>query len=109
MARLDLLARPQPFIGLLVVVAGWLLSHQVGSDSGFDDCARLGSPFAVAVSLGGIVITGLGGLYCWKAWRTGRGGGRRFLGFIGAALALPLIFAMILQAAAGLILPSCVG
>jgi hypothetical protein len=42
MARLDLLARPQPFIGLLVVVAGWLLSHQVGSDSGFDDCARLG-------------------------------------------------------------------
>lgn len=109
MPRGDLLARPQPFVGLLVVIAGWALSHQVGSISGFDDCLKLGSPFAVIVSLLGIAITTVGGLYCWRAWKGSAGAGRRFLGFLGATLAVLLDFAMILQIAAGMILPSCTG
>jgi uncharacterized membrane protein len=103
--RFDLLARPQPFIGILLAVSGWALSHQVGSDSVFDNCTR-GGAFVVVVSLIGLVITALGGLYCFMAWR-GTDRGRSFLGILGALLALIAGFAIVLQIAAGLILPEC--
>ena len=103
--RFDLLARPQPFIGILLAASGWALSHQVGSDSVFDNCTR-GGAFVVVVSVIGLAITALGGLYAAMAWR-GTDRGRSFLGGLGALLALIAGFAIVLQIAAGLILPEC--
>jgi hypothetical protein len=105
MARFALLRRPQPLIGMLAAVLGWALSHQAGSDAVFDDCAR-GGGFVVFISLVGLAITAAGGLYSLKASRSGEGG-RSFLGILGALLALIAGFAIVLQIAAGLILPEC--
>jgi len=106
MPRFNLLARPQPFIGIVLVAAGWALSHQWGSNSVFDDCAASGGLVVVLASLLGLVIVAAGGLYCLPASRTGESG-RRFLGILGALLALISTFAILLQIAAGLILPPC--
>jgi len=103
--RFDLISRPQPFIGILLAASGWALSHQVGSDSVFDNCAR-GGAFVVVVSLIGLIITALGGLYSSLAWR-GPDKGRSFVGIVGALLALIAGFTIVLQIAAGLILPEC--
>ena len=109
MPRRDLIHRPQPFLGLLLVAIGWALSHQLGSDAIFDDCVARHGGFVVLVSLVGLAITAAGGLYCLSAWRGYGGAGRRFMGLFGALLSLIAGFAMVLQIAAGLILPSCAG
>jgi hypothetical protein len=108
MSRPDRIRHPQPLIGLLLVSAGWALSHQVGSDGVFDDCLRRGNGFAVAVSLIGLLIVALGGFNGWRAWQPrDPESGRSALGIVVALLALLGGFAVILQIAAGLILPPC--
>ena len=107
MPRFDLLKRPQPFIGLLLAGAGWALAHQVGSDSVFDDCTTRGGGFVVLVSLIGLAITVVGGVYGMRSWRRPEDSGRSFLGLIAGLLALLLGFALALQIAAGLVLPPC--
>jgi hypothetical protein len=107
MPRSDLLARPQPFIGLVLVAAGWALSHQWGSNSVFDDCASSGGVVVVLTSLLGLVAVAAGGLYCLPASGATAGSGRRFLGILGTLLALIAGFAVVLQIAAGLILTPC--
>jgi hypothetical protein len=109
MARFDLLARPQPFIGLLLAAAGWGLSHQVGSNSVFDDCAVRSGGFVVLVCIIGLILTAAGGVYCFYSWRVPERSGRSFLGLLGALLSLVAGFAIVLQLAAGLILPACTG
>ena len=106
MPRFELLKRPQPLLGILLVAGGWAVSHQWGSDSVFDDCAATGGVGVVLISLLGLVAVGLGALYCSAASGSG-GSGRRFLGVLGALLALVAAFAVMLQIAAGLILPPC--
>jgi hypothetical protein len=101
------LAVLQPFLGFLLVAGGWALSHQIGSDSVFDECASRGGGFVVLVSFAGLVMTAAGGLVCFAAWRVPEKSGRSFLGLIGGLLALLAGFAIILQIAAGLILPAC--
>lgn len=107
MPRLNLIARPQPFLALLLVAGGWALSHQLGSDAVFDDCLSRGGPFVVFASVLGLLITGAGGLYAALGWRTPEESGRSFLAVIAMLLALVAGFAMIMQLAAGLILPRC--
>ena len=107
MARLNLVSFPQPLIGILLVSGGWALSHQWGSDSVFDNCAASGGPAVVLISLLGLLLVAVGGVYSFLAWRVSTGTGRRFLGALGALMALIAGFAVVLQVAAGLILPSC--
>jgi uncharacterized membrane protein len=94
-------------IGL--VAFGWALSHQWGSDTVFDDCARSGGMIVVLVSLIGLVLATFGGFYGYHAASVSVGSGRRFLGVLGALLAPFAAFAIVLQIAAGLILPPCAG
>ncbi len=103
--RFDPISRPQPFLGILLAASGWALSHQIASDAIFDDCARDGT-LIVAVSLIGLLVTAAGGLYCLLSWRRADQG-RGFVGIVGALLALVAAFAIVLQIAAGLILPAC--
>jgi hypothetical protein len=107
MPRLDLISRPQPFLGIVLVSAGWALSHQLGSNSVFDNCASSGGVVVVLASLLGLVAVAIGGLYCLPSAQHAAGSGRRFLGILGALLALIAGFAIVLQIAAGLILPPC--
>lgn len=107
MPRTDILRRPQPFLGLLLVAAGWALSHQFGSDGVFDDCTSRGGGYVVLVSITGLFLIGAGGLYAFSARRSPRESGRGFLGIVTGLLSLVAAFAVILQIAAGLILPPC--
>lgn len=105
--RFNLIKHPQPFIGIFLAGGGWALSHQWGSNSVFDDCLIHDGGTVILASLVGLAITVLGGLYGLLAWRGGGGDGRSFLGILGALLALIAAFAILLQIAAGLILPPC--
>ena len=106
MARLNLLERPQPLLGLLLAGGGWALSHQVGSDSAFDGCAT-GDTVTIVASLIGLLITAAGGFYCLLSWRKDAEGGRGFLATIGMLLAVLAGFAIVMQVCAGIILPPC--
>ena len=109
MPRTDLIKRPQPFLALLLVAGGWALSHQLGSDSVFDDCLSHGGAFVVFASVLGLVITGAGGVYAAVAWKAPEASGRSFLAVVTLLLAPIAGFAMVMQLAAGLILPRCAG
>jgi hypothetical protein len=107
MPRTDLIKRPQPFIALLLVAGGWAISHQLGSDSVFDDCLSRGGPFVVFASMLGLAITTAGGIYAAIGWRAPEESGRSFMAVLSMLLALIAGFAMVMQLAAGLILPRC--
>jgi hypothetical protein len=107
MPRFDLLRRPQPLIGIFLTIGGWALSHQIGSNSVFDDCTSRGGGFVIFVSILGLIMAAAGGLYCVHGWRVSERSGRSFLALTGMLLALMTSFAVLLQLAAGMILPSC--
>ena len=104
------LERSAPWLGLLTAAVGWGASHQVGSDSLFDDCVHRGPLFVAVVGVIGLSIVIIGGIFAWMEWRdTAATRGRRFLGLIGALLSLLAGFAVILQTIASLIIPPCAG
>ena len=107
MPRFNLAERPQPFIGLFLAALGWVISHQWGSNAVLDDCITHGGGTAVLASVAGLLITEAGGVYSLWAWRGGAGDGRSFVALLGMLLALAVSFAIVLQIAAGLILPAC--
>ena len=96
----------RPWAGMAAAAVGWAAAHQLASDAVFDDC-RVGGGFVLLVCLGGLAITALGGLLSWSVWRREESEGRRFLGLLGALLAVLAAFAILLQAASGLILAPC--
>lgn len=111
MEKRHFLEHMAPWLGLLAAALGWGLSHQVGSNSVFDDC-RLGDGwFVILVCLVGLLITIGGGYYSYDVWRQGEkeSEGRRFIGLLGALLAGLAGFAIVLQAISSLILPRCAG
>jgi len=98
-----------PWLGWIGGGLGWSLTHQIGSNSLFDDC-RAGTPaFVIGISLAGLLIALLGGLASLAVWRRGDSEtrGRRFVGGVGALFALLCGFAIVLQAIASLIVPMC--
>jgi hypothetical protein len=101
--------KPQPVIGILLVVAGWAVSHQAGSDGVFDACIHRGGGYVVVVSLLGLLVTAAGGAYGLIAGRASVELGRRFFGYVTALLGVLTAFSIVLQIMAGLILPRCLG
>jgi hypothetical protein len=107
MPRFDLLRRPQPLVGIFLAIGGWALSHQIGSESVLDDCTTRGGGFVILVSILGLIMAAAGGIYCLHSWRPSERSGRSFLALTGMLLAVMTSFAILLQLAAGMILPSC--
>lgn len=102
------LASLAPWLGTVAAVLGWGLSHQIGSDSIFDDCSTGDGLFVLLVCAPALVLTILGGVFSFGVWSGGgEGDGRRFVGLVSGLLAALAAFAIILQIAAGLILPGC--
>jgi hypothetical protein len=96
----------RPWTGIAAAALGWGLAHQLGGDTVFDDCT-VGGGFVLLVCVGGLAITALGGFFSLRVWRRDESEGRRFVGLVGALLAALAAFAILLQAAAGLILAPC--
>ena len=96
-----------PWLGMAAAALGWGVSHQVASESVFDDCRTAGSGFVLLVCLAGLAVAALGGYFSFDVWRRDESEGRRFIGLVGALLAALAAFAILLQGAAGLILPPC--
>jgi uncharacterized membrane protein len=94
-----------PWLGLVAGAVGWGASHQVGSDVIFDDCSR-GGAFVLLVCLIALAVTAIGGAISFMA-RGGGGETRRFIALVSTLLAALAGFAILLQIAAGLILPAC--
>lgn len=96
-----------PWSGMIAAIVGWSVSHQVGSDSVFDDCSH-GSGIVLLVSVLGLIVTVVGGAVSILSRAGGSGSeGRRFAALLSALLAALAGFAILLQIAAGLILPPC--
>lgn len=97
-----------PWAGIIAGVLGWGLSHQIGSNSVFDDCTARGGGFVLLVGAVALLLTILGGLISLGVWRSvTKSNPRRFVGLLSALLALLAAFAVALQSIAGLILPAC--
>lgn len=97
-----------PWLGLLAAGLGWGLSHQIGSNSVFDDCRTAGNGFVLIVCVAGLLIVAAGAWFSLDIWRQREESeGRRFIGLVGALLAALAAFAVLLQAVSAIILPRC--
>jgi hypothetical protein len=98
-----------PWVGLFLGALAWLTNHQVGSSLSFADC-RLGGPMLSAgLGLACGLLSLAGAAVSWMA--RGPGNGRRetrtFAAWISIAAAGLFLLAIVLQTAAGFILPDC--
>lgn len=97
-----------PWLGTVGAVLGWGLSHQISSNTLFDDCT-VGGGFVLLVCGLALVVTIAGGICSFGVWNRGEAEeqARRFIGLLSVLLAALAGFAILLQAASALILPSC--
>jgi hypothetical protein len=102
------LASLAPWLGTIAAIVGWGVSHQLGSDSVFDDCSTGDGAFVLLVCAPALLLTIAGGVFSFGVWSAGgEGEGRRFVGLVSGLLAALAAFTIVLQIAAGLILPGC--
>jgi hypothetical protein len=99
----------RPWLGFIGGALGWALTHQIGSNAVFDDCRAGTAGFVIGICIAGLLLALAGGLASLTIWWAGNAEtpGRRFVGAVGALLALLCGFAIALQAIASLILPLC--
>jgi predicted transporter len=98
-----------PWSGLITVLLGWALIHQIGSNSAFDKCAATG-PLAMALlGLAGLLILLAGGLLSHRVWKRGEAetSTRRFLGLVGTGMCALFAVALVFQTLSSLIIPQC--
>jgi hypothetical protein len=98
-----------PWLGAIAGAIGWAVSHQLASNSIFDDCTRADGGFVLLVCAPALLIAIGGGIASFSVWTGGPGEGeaRRFLGLLSALVAALAAFAIILQALSPLILSAC--
>ena len=97
-----------PWLGLAAAALAWAVTHQIGSDSVFDDCRVADTGLILLSGIGGVAVALLGGYFSFDIWRRpAESEGRRFIGLVGALLAMLATFAIVLQSTAALILPGC--
>jgi len=89
----------------------WFGSQQLGSNWVFAGCSPGDGLFDVLISLIALALIVGGGLLSWRVWRGGEDdeASHPFVGLVGTLAAAVLSVAIVLQAAAGLIIPSCFG
>ena len=97
-----------PWAGLALGTAGYFLTHQLGSDSTFQDC-RVGSPLIVTIAtVAGLAIVGLGAFGSFGVFRSDNEAPSRRLVAVVSLLSCALFaLAIILPFLASLIIPRC--
>ncbi len=97
-----------PWSGLALGTAGYFLTHQLGSDSTFQDC-RFSSPWIVLLaSLLGLVVIGLGAFGSWRIYAAKQEApARRLVAVVGLLACALYTIGVVLPAIASLIIPRC--
>lgn len=97
-----------PWSGLALGTTGYFLTHQLGSDSTFQDC-RVGSPLMVIVAtITGLAIIALGALGSWRVYEgEGEGPARRLVSIVGLLACALYAMGVILPFIASLVIPRC--
>jgi hypothetical protein len=100
--------------GLFGGAGGWALHHQLGSTSNFARCPAADGGLDFAVGLVACLFVLISGWLSWTAWR--RAGGAtdaaeesagRFVPAISLMAAALFLLTILVQMAAGLIVPAC--
>jgi len=91
--------------GLGVPLLAWALSTQLGQIWPYIDCRQNIS--SSAALCGGLLVLSTAGLAAARAAPPGKARTKRFLADAGFLIALPFIFALLLQEAATLLLDAC--
>jgi hypothetical protein len=89
----------------------WFGSQQLGSNWVFAGCSPGDGLFDVLISLIALALIAGGAFLSWRIWRGVEDdqAAHPFIALVGTLTGAILAIAIILQAAAGLIIPSCVG
>jgi hypothetical protein len=98
-----------PWSGLIAVLLGWALTHQIGSNSNFDKCAATGPLPMALLGLAGLVVLLAGGLLSHRVWRRGESEtqARRLLGLVGTGMCALFATALVFQTISSFIIPQC--
>ncbi|MEA3008943.1 MAG: hypothetical protein QOJ91_635 [Sphingomonadales bacterium] len=99
----------RPWSGLIAVLLGWALIHQIGSNSAFDKCAAADPVPMALLGLAGLSILLVGGLLSHGVWKRGDSEtpARRFLGLVGSGMCALFAVALVFQTISSFIIPQC--
>jgi hypothetical protein len=99
-----------PWAGLALGTTGFFLTHQIGSDSVFQDC-RFSSPLMVIVAtIVGLLVIALGALGSWRVYAAdGEPPGRRFVAAVGLLACGLFAIGVTLPFIAAMLIPRCWG
>jgi hypothetical protein len=93
---------------LFVGTAAWFGSQQYGSNLAFAGCPSYSPLAALLIGLLALALAAVGGFLSWRVWRGGEiEESRPFIALIGILTSALLAVAIVLQTAAGLIIPRC--
>ena len=97
-----------PWAGLALGTVGYFITHQIGSDSTFQDC-RVGSPWIVLLgTLLGLAIIGLGALGSWRIYAAeAEPPARRLVAIVGLLACALYTIGVVLPLIAALVIPRC--
>ena len=100
-----------PWGGSIGAALGWVVSDQTGSMLVFDRCAAGDPATMMAIGLVGLAIVAIGAVPSAMVVRreSGQRSARRFIAWVGLAMAALFAVAIALQIAAGLVIPCCYG
>jgi hypothetical protein len=98
-----------PWSGLIAVLLGWAVVHQIGSNSAFDKCAAAAPLPMALLGLAGLLILLAGGLLSHRVWKRGEAetATRRFLGLVGTGMCALFAVALVFQTLSSMIIPQC--
>ena len=97
-----------PWAGLALGTTGYFLTHQVGSDSTFQDC-RVGSPLVVILAMiAGLAVIALGAFWSWAVYSSREESpARRLIAVVGLVVCALYTIGVVLPAIASLMIPRC--
>ena len=97
-----------PWAGLALGTLGYFLTHQIGSDSTFQDF-RFSSPWIVILAtFVGLVVIGIGALGSWRVYAgEGETPARRLVAVVGLLACALYVIGVVLPLIAALVIPRC--
>jgi phosphoglycerol transferase MdoB-like AlkP superfamily enzyme len=100
--------RFMPWSGIALGTVGFFLTHQLGSDSVFQDC-RVGSPTMVIVAtIAGLALIALGALGSWRIYGAdAETPARKLVAVVGLMASAFFALGVILPLIASLVIPQC--
>jgi hypothetical protein len=104
-----------PWAGWIGGLAGWLVTHQLGSDFVQTSCNRAAPPLMLLIALIGALAAAGGALLSLSIWRRNAKldppaiGTRRFIAGTGVLAAALFLLAILIQVPSSLIIPRCFG